>query len=108
MAKRSKGRVPKWVSNAERREFATEIAAREYGGWADASSVLLRLGYARGIYDAMLPEPERPSQYNNYNPERDIEKAIRLHNKSPYYRKEVLRNMELIRNMEAVRKEVVK
>ena len=44
----------------------------------------------------------------HYNPERDIEKAILLHNKSPYYRKEVLRNMELIRNMESVRKEVVK
>ncbi len=43
-----------------------------------------------------------------YNPEKDIEKAIRLHNKSRYYRAEVERNRQLIRNMEAVRKEVVK
>ncbi len=41
-----------------------------------------------------------------YNPEKDIEKAIRLHNKSKYYHDEVMRNMELIRNMESIRKEV--
>ena len=74
MSERKLRRVPKWVSNAERREFATEIAAREYGGWEDASSVLLRLGYAKGIYDAMLTPEDIGTIFNlvrevqvNYN-----------------------------------------
>lgn len=37
------------------------------------------------------------------NPQRDIDKAIRLHNKSDAYRREVLKNIEFIRRFEAVR-----
>lgn len=43
-----------------------------------------------------------------YNPEHDLEKAIRLHNRSPYYRREVLKNLEFIKKMEAVREAVKK
>lgn len=53
MSERKLKRVPKWVSNAERREFARKLAARKYGG-QDVSSALLWLGYAGGIEDAML------------------------------------------------------
>ena len=42
----------------------------------------------------------------HYNPEHDVEKAIRLHNRSPYYRREVLKNLEFIKQMEAVREAV--
>lgn len=41
-----------------------------------------------------------------YNPEHDLEKAIRLHNRSAYYRREVLKNLEFIKQMEAVREAV--
>lgn len=44
----------------------------------------------------------------HYNPEHDVEKAIRLHNRSPYYRREVLKNLEFIKKMEAVREAVKK
>ena len=54
---------------------------------------------AVAIFDAMQ---------QHYNPDHDIEQAIRLHNKSPYYKREVLKNMEFIRNMEAVREAVKK
>ena len=40
---------------------------------------------------------------DHYNPEHDVEKAIRLHNRSPYYRREVLKNLEFIKQMEDVR-----
>ena len=43
---------------------------------------------------------------DHYNPEHDLEKAIRLHNRSPYYRREVLKNLEFIKQMEAVREAV--
>lgn len=43
---------------------------------------------------------------DHYNPEHDLEKAIRLHNSSPYYRREVLKNLEFIKQMEAVREAV--
>ena len=42
----------------------------------------------------------------HYNPEHDLEKAIRLHNRSPYYRREVLKNLEFIKQMEDVREGV--
>lgn len=45
---------------------------------------------------------------DHYNPEHDVEKAIRLHNRSPYYRREVLKNLEFIKKMEAVREAVKK
>lgn len=41
------------------------------------------------------------------NPGRDIDEAIRLHNKSPYYRKIVLENMELIRRAEEMRRKII-
>lgn len=41
------------------------------------------------------------------NPGRDIDEAIRLHNKSPYYRKVVLENMELIRRAEEMRRKII-
>ena len=41
------------------------------------------------------------------NPGRDIDEAIRLHNKSPYYRKVVLENMELIRRAEDMRRKII-
>lgn len=44
----------------------------------------------------------------HYNPEHDLEKAIRLHNRSPYYRREVLKNLEFIKQMEDVREAVKK
>lgn len=44
----------------------------------------------------------------HYNPEHDVEKAIRLHNRSPYYRREVLKNLEFIKQMEDVRETVKK
>ena len=44
----------------------------------------------------------------HYNPEHDVEKAIRLHNRSPYYRREVLKNLEFIKQMEDVREAVKK
>lgn len=37
------------------------------------------------------------------NPNKDLDKAIRLHNRSEAYRKEVLKNLEFIRRFEAVR-----
>lgn len=43
---------------------------------------------------------------DHYNPEHDLEKAIQLHNSSPYYRREVLKNLEFIKQMEAVREAV--
>lgn len=42
------------------------------------------------------------------NPTKDIETAIRYHNKAGYYRSTVLRNMTFIRNYEAVRAAVEK
>lgn len=42
-----------------------------------------------------------------WNPERDIEEAVRLHNKSPYYKKKVLENMELIRRAEEMRRKII-
>lgn len=45
---------------------------------------------------------------DHYNPERDIELAIWLHNKSPYYRREVLKNMEFVKRMEAFREVLTK
>lgn len=42
------------------------------------------------------------------NPTKDIETAIRYHNKAGYYRSTVLRNMTFIRNYEAVRAAVKK
>lgn len=42
------------------------------------------------------------------NPTKDIETAIRYHNKAGYYRSTVLRNMAFIRNYEAVRAAVKK
>lgn len=42
-----------------------------------------------------------------WNPGRDIEEAIRLHNKSPYYKKKVLENMELIRRAEEMRRKII-
>lgn len=44
----------------------------------------------------------------HYNPERDIETAIRYHNKGSAYRAAVLNNLELIRRYEAARKAVTK
>ena len=41
------------------------------------------------------------------NPEKDLDAAIRLHNKSPYYRKVVLDNMNLIRRAEEVRRKII-
>ena len=40
------------------------------------------------------------------NPAQDIDSAIYYHNKSPYYKKTVKKNMELIRRMETVRKQI--
>lgn len=37
----------------------------------------------------------------------DIEEAVRLHNKSPYYKKKVLENMELIRRAEEMRRKII-
>lgn len=37
------------------------------------------------------------------NPDKDLDKAIRLHNRSDAYRKEVLKNLEFIRRFETVR-----
>ena len=51
------------------------------------------------IFDAMQA---------HYNPDQDIELAIRLHNKSPYYRREVLKNLEFIKQMESFRKSLKK
>ena len=42
------------------------------------------------------------------NPDKDIETAIRYHNKAGYYRSTVLRNMTFIRNYEAVRAAVMR
>lgn len=42
------------------------------------------------------------------NPQRDIEKAIALHNRAPWYRKKVLENLEVIRKYEMIRSELVK
>jgi len=44
----------------------------------------------------------------HYNPEHDVEKAIRLHNRNPYYRREVLKNLEFIKHMEDVREALKK
>lgn len=41
------------------------------------------------------------------NPEKDLDSAIRLHNKSPYYRRVVLDNMNLIRRAEEVRRKII-
>lgn len=40
---------------------------------------------------------------DHYNKDRDMDKAIRLHNKSDAYRREVLKNLDFIRRFEAVR-----
>ena len=37
------------------------------------------------------------------NPNKDLDKAIRLHNRSEAYRREVLKNLEFIRRFETVR-----
>lgn len=37
------------------------------------------------------------------NPNKDLDKAIRLHNRSEAYRREVLKNLDFIRRFEAVR-----
>lgn len=37
------------------------------------------------------------------NPNKDLDKAIRLHNRSDAYRREVLKNLEFIRRFETVR-----
>ena len=42
------------------------------------------------------------------NPQKDIEKAISLHNRAPWYRKKVLENLEVIRKYEMIRTELVK
>lgn len=39
----------------------------------------------------------------HYNPSKDIDEAIRFHNKSPQYRKAVLENLEMIRRYETIR-----
>lgn len=44
----------------------------------------------------------------HYNPERDIDTAIYYHNKSPYYRKEVKRNLEFIQRYETARAAIMK
>lgn len=41
------------------------------------------------------------------NPTKDMEEAIRLHNKSPYYRKVVLDNVDLIRRAEEMRRKII-
>ena len=43
---------------------------------------------------------------SRHNPERDIDKAIRLHNKAPWYKDRVKKNMTIIRRMEAARKAI--
>ena len=40
---------------------------------------------------------------SHYNAERDIDKAIALHNRSPYYKKTVLENLEMINRAEELR-----
>ena len=42
-----------------------------------------------------------------WNPTKDMEEAIRLHNKSPYYRKVVLDNVDLIRRAEEMRRKII-
>lgn len=42
-----------------------------------------------------------------WNPTKDMEEAIRLHNKSPYYRKVVLDNVDLIRRAEEMRRIII-
>lgn len=41
---------------------------------------------------------------SHYNPQRDLEKAIRYHNKAGWYRKKVLENIIFIQQMEEARK----
>ena len=41
------------------------------------------------------------------NPEKSIDKAISIHNKSPYYRKTVLENLKLVERYEALRSKLV-
>ena len=43
----------------------------------------------------------------NHNPDGDIERAIRLHNKAPWYAKRVKENIALIRRMEEARKVII-
>ena len=43
-----------------------------------------------------------------YNPGRDLDTAIRLHNKSDAYKRKVLENLETIKRYETIRKELVK
>lgn len=40
------------------------------------------------------------------NPEKDIERAIYLHNKSDYYKKTVLENLKMIERMEVLRSKI--
>lgn len=42
------------------------------------------------------------------NPERDLDKAIYYHNKSPHYRKTVLDNLTLVQNYELIRAKMLK
>jgi Soluble lytic murein transglycosylase and related regulatory proteins (some contain LysM/invasin domains) len=44
---------------------------------------------------------------SHYNKERDLDKAIYLHNKSPYYKETVLKNLELIENYELIRSKLI-
>lgn len=44
---------------------------------------------------------------SHYNAERDLDKAIYLHNKSPYYKETVLKNLELIENYELIRSKLI-
>ena len=42
-----------------------------------------------------------------YNPDRDLNEAIKHHNRSAYYRATVLENLELVRRYEATRKQII-
>lgn len=56
--------------------------------------------------DAWLPERSLEmftALQEHHNPEHDIDKAIRLHNKNPWYAKRVKQNMEFVRRYEAFR-----
>lgn len=44
---------------------------------------------------------------DHHNPNHDIEKAISLHNKAPWYKKRVMENIEFIRRMELTRQNII-
>lgn len=43
----------------------------------------------------------------HYNPERDLETALRYHNKADWYRRKVLENLELINRYEEIRSKLI-